>query len=79
MPIGQTLRSQSDAIFLVSRESIRHLVAIYFGSPFSRYLTFHTLTSDGRKKVLSVCEKNVSAFSCNSEHYTLLTTEGQMK
>ena len=40
---------------------------IYFGSPFGRYPTFHTLTSVGRKKVLSVYEKNVSAFSCNSE------------
>ena len=37
-----------------------------FGSPFGRYPTFHTLTSVGRKK-LSVCQKNVSAFSCYSE------------
>ena len=43
-------------------------LAIYFGSPFGRYPTFHTLTSVGRKK-LSVCQKNVSAFSCYSEVY----------
>ena len=41
-------------------------LAIYFGSPFSRYPTFHTLMSVGRKK-LSVCLKNVPAFSCCSE------------
>ena len=41
---------------------------IYFGSPFGRYPTLYTLTSVGRKKCFTaVCEKNVSAFSCNSE------------
>ena len=34
-------------------------LAIYFGSPYGRYPTFHTLTNVGRKK-LSVCYKNES-------------------
>ena len=34
----------------------RHL-AIYFGSPFGRFPTFHTLTSVGRKQ-FSVCLNN---------------------
>ena len=39
---------------------------IYFGSPFGRYPTFHTLTSI-RRKSFSVCLKHGAAFSCCSE------------
>ena len=41
-------------------------LAIYFGSPFGRYPTFHTLTTVGRKKLFSM-SKNGTAFSCCSE------------
>ena len=46
-------------------------LAIYFGSPFTRCPTFHTLMSVGRKK-LSVCLKNVAAFSCRSVIYVYI-------
>ena len=56
---------QSDAVFLVSRESIR----IWYIFRLAFRLLFDVSYSDEcrTKTVLSVCEKNVSAFSCNSE------------
>ena len=40
---------------------------IYFGSPFSRYPTFHTLTSVGRKKCFQYVKRMFPLFLCNSE------------
>ena len=47
IPIGQPY-VQSDAVFIISRDSIRIWFYI-FSSLFSRYPTFHTLTNVGRK------------------------------
>ena len=56
---------QSDAVFLLSRESIR--IWYIFRLTF-RLLSDVSYSDECRTKtVLSVCEKNVSAFSCNSE------------
>ena len=38
-------------------------MGIYFGQPFGHYPTFYALLIVGLKK-LSVCQKNVAAFSC---------------
>ena len=46
--------------------SVHPHLAMYFGSSFGRYLTFHTRTSVRRKK-LSVYLKSDAAFSCCSE------------
>ena len=61
-------QGQLDALFIISRVSASGYIschvyphlAIYFGSTFGRYPTFHTLTSVGRKSS-SVCLKNVPA------------------
>ena len=42
------------------------ILALYFGSPFNHYSTFHTLTNVGRKSAFSIL-KNVPALSYNSE------------
>ena len=54
------------SFFFVRHSSEYETSAINFGSPFGRYPTFHTLTSVGRKKSLSVWLKHGTAFSCCS-------------
>ena len=56
---------QSDAVFLVSHGSIHNWYIFRF---IFRSLSDISYSDECRtKKVLSVCEKNVSAFSCNIE------------
>ena len=61
----QVANHTANWIHYLSYHVYPHL-AIYFGSPFSRYPTFHTLMSVGRKKLL-VCLKHGAAFSCYSD------------
>ena len=57
--------SQSDTVFLVSRESIR--IWYIFRLTFQSLSDVSYSDEYRTKKVLSVCEKNVSAFSRESE------------
>ena len=60
---------QSDAVFLVSRESIR----IWYIFRFNFRLLSDVSYSD---ECLSVCEKNASDFSCNSEIICTIPRQG---
>ena len=46
------------------------ILALYVGSTFNHYSTFHTLTSVGRKSAFSIL-KNVPALSYNSEVFAV--------